>query len=81
MSATLPLAGLGIVITRPREPAEALARALERDGARTFVFPALAIEDLPPSPALEAALAALPGSRLKDCWSKRAATQRTLQEY
>jgi uroporphyrinogen-III synthase len=64
MSAALPLEGLGVVITRPREPAEALARALERDGARAFVFPALAIEDLPPSPELEAALAALPGSAL-----------------
>jgi len=64
MSAALPLEGLGVVITRPREPAEALARALGREGARTFVFPALAIEDLPASPGLEAALAALPGCAL-----------------
>ena len=53
------LEGLGIVITRPREPAEALAAALAREGARPIVFPALAIEDLPPTPELEAALARL----------------------
>lgn len=54
------LAGLGVVITRPREPAEALAAALAREGARPIVFPALAIEDVPPSAQLEAALARLP---------------------
>ena len=54
------LEGLGVVITRPREPAEALAAALAREGARPIVFPTLAIEDLPPSAALEAALARLP---------------------
>jgi uroporphyrinogen-III synthase len=53
------LEGLGVVITRPRAAAEALAAALEREGARPFVFPALEIEDLPPSPALDAALALL----------------------
>lgn len=53
------LEGLGVVITRPRADAEALAAALEREGARPFVFPALEIEDLPSSPALEAALALL----------------------
>lgn len=53
------LEGLGVVITRPRAAAEALAAALEREGARTFVFPSLAIEDLAPSEALEVALARL----------------------
>lgn len=53
------LEGLGVVITRPRAAAEPLAAALEREGARPFVFPALEIEDLPPSPALDAALATL----------------------
>ena len=43
------LEGLGVVITRPRPAAEALAAALAREGARPFVFPALEIEDLPPS--------------------------------
>src|SRR5690606_17618744 len=58
------LAGLGIVVTRPRRAAEALAAGLEREGARAFVFPALAIEDAPPTPALEAALDLLPRARL-----------------
>lgn len=40
------LAGLGVVITRPRAAAEPLAAALGREGARTWVFPALAIEDI-----------------------------------
>lgn len=53
------LAGLGVVITRPRPAGEALAAALAREGALPFVFPALAIEDLPPSEALEIALARL----------------------
>lgn len=53
------LAGLGVVITRPREPAEALARALEREGARVFVFPTLAIEDVAATPELQAALESL----------------------
>ena len=53
------LDGIGIVITRPREPAEALARALEREGARTIVFPALAIEEVAPSASSREALAGL----------------------
>lgn len=53
------LEGLGVVITRPREPAEALAAALAREGARPFVFPALAIEDVTPSAATREALASL----------------------
>jgi uroporphyrinogen-III synthase len=58
------LEGLGIVITRPRPAAEALAAALAREGARPFVFPTLAIEDLPPSEALETALGRLPAAAL-----------------
>lgn len=53
------LDGLGIVITRPRAAAEPLARALEREGARAFVFPALEIEDVAPSGATLSALAGL----------------------
>ena len=49
--------GLGVVITRPRAAADSLAAVLARDGVRAFVFPALAIEDVPPSPAGEEALA------------------------
>ena len=62
MSARLD--GLGVVITRPREPAEALAAAVARAGGRPIVFPALAIEDAPATPALEAALARLADAAL-----------------
>jgi uroporphyrinogen-III synthase len=55
---------MGVVITRPREPGEALAQALALEGAHPFVFPALEIEDLPPSAAAEAALALLPSASL-----------------
>lgn len=58
------LEGMGVVITRPRAAAEALAAALEREGARTFIFPALEIEELPPSPQLDAALARLDAATL-----------------
>ena len=64
MSDGRPLEGLGVVITRPREPGEAAARVLERAGARAFVFPALAIEEVAPTPELEAAIAALPEASL-----------------
>lgn len=56
--------GIGIVITRPRPAAEALAAALAAGGAKPFVFPALAIEDIPPTDALETALARLPQAAL-----------------
>ena len=55
---------MGIVITRPRPAAEALAAALAAMGARPFVFPALAIEDILPTDALETALARLPHAPL-----------------
>lgn len=42
-----PLAGRGIVVTRPREQSGALARLIEQAGGRTFVFPAIEIESLP----------------------------------
>ena len=47
------LEGLGVVLTRPRAAAEALAAPLAREGARVIVFPALAIEPLAPSAELE----------------------------
>jgi uroporphyrinogen-III synthase len=53
------LAGLGVVITRPASAAEPLAAALEREGARVWRFPALAIEAIEPSAALAALLARL----------------------
>lgn len=57
MSATLK--GVGVVLTRPRAAAEALAARLRAAGARVIVFPALAIEALEPTRALDAALADL----------------------
>jgi uroporphyrinogen-III synthase len=59
MNAPLPLQGMGVVITRPKVAAEALAASLARAGARPFVFPALAIEPLRETQALEATLARL----------------------
>ncbi len=40
-----PLAGKGIVITRPRAQAAGLARRIESHGARALVYPALDIAD------------------------------------
>jgi uroporphyrinogen-III synthase len=59
MSAAPRLEGLGVVITRPRHAAEALAAPLSREGARAIIFPTLAIEPLAPTPELEALLANL----------------------
>ena len=53
------LAGLGVVLTRPRREAERLARELEAEGARAFVFPAIEIVPTPPSPQRDAAIDAL----------------------
>jgi uroporphyrinogen-III synthase len=58
------LAGLGVVITRPRVAAEPLAEALEREGARTWIFPALAIEDISLSEETLEALDGLAGNSL-----------------
>ncbi len=58
------LDGLGVVITRPSAAAGPLAAALELEGARVFLFPALSIEEIALSPASEAALASLPAAAL-----------------
>jgi len=47
-----PLAGRGIVVTRPRELAGALAAAIEEAGGTAILFPTIAIEDVPPPDAL-----------------------------
>ncbi len=62
MNGTGRLDGLGVVITRPRPAAEALAAALGEEGARAFVFPSLAIEAAPLSQRSQDALA-----RLEEC--------------
>jgi len=51
-----PLAGLGVVVTRPRRAAEALAAKLTAAGAATWIFPALEIEELPRDAALDETL-------------------------
>ena len=48
----MSLAGRGVVITRPRELAESLARLLEGRGARAILFPAIEIQPLPAPAAL-----------------------------
>jgi uroporphyrinogen-III synthase len=59
-----PLAGLGVVLTRPRAQCEALAARLEASGARVFVFPALDIVPVELSAQSRAALATLPQASL-----------------
>jgi len=49
---TSSLRGRGIVVTRPRELAGALAAAIEKAGGRAILFPTIAIEDCPPPDAL-----------------------------
>ena len=43
----MSFAGRGVVLTRPRELAEAVANLIERRGARAIVFPAIEIQPLP----------------------------------
>lgn len=58
------LDAVGIVVTRPLHAAEPLAAELAREGARVFVFPALAVEAVEPSGPARAALDRLPGADL-----------------
>lgn len=48
----MSLAGRGVVVTRPRELADALAAGIARRGGRPLLFPAIAIEELPPPDSL-----------------------------
>jgi uroporphyrinogen III methyltransferase/synthase len=56
----LPLAGRRIAVTRPREQASGLVRALEALGAEVVAAPTIRIQPLPDLAALRAALAELP---------------------
>jgi len=58
------LDGAGVLITRPAHQSDRLAEMVTARGGRALRLPALEIEPLPDSPELDAALAALPGSRL-----------------
>jgi uroporphyrinogen-III synthase len=51
--------GMGIVVTRPRAAADALAAELARQGARVWRLPALAIEPIEPDAALVSLLGGL----------------------
>ena len=64
MTGAGPLAGLGVVLTRPRAQCEATAAALESAGARVIVFPALDIVPVELSPASRAVLDGLPAASL-----------------
>jgi len=56
---TGPLAGRGIVITRPQEQAEALTDAIRAAGGRAILFPAIEIADVADLKALNGLLARL----------------------
>lgn len=64
MNAAGPLAGLGVVLTRPRAQCAAYADELAAQGARVIVFPALDIVPVALSPASRDALASLPSASL-----------------
>ena len=64
MTGAGPLAGLGVVLTRPRAQCEAIASALEASGARVIVFPALDIVPVELSPASRVVLDSLPAASL-----------------
>jgi uroporphyrinogen-III synthase len=64
MTGAGPLSGLGVVLTRPRAQCEALAAAIEAEGGRVVVFPALDIVPVELSPESRAALASLKDASL-----------------
>src|SRR5271165_142699 len=55
----LPLHGVGVLVTRPRQQASALCRLLEAQGARTFCLPAIEIKPMAESRLLAARLGEL----------------------
>ena len=57
--ASAPLAGIGVLLTRPAAQAVRTAEALRNAGAEVFLFPALEIVTVDSNRELEAALAAL----------------------
>lgn len=59
MNLTHPLAGLRIVVTRPREQAAELARRIEQLGGASVIFPLLEISPLADRRPLQALLARL----------------------
>lgn len=59
MNLTHPLAGLSIVVTRPREQAAELARRIEQLGGESIIFPLLEIQPLADQRPLQAVVAHL----------------------
>lgn len=59
--AHLPLAGRGVLITRPVEQSAALARLIEGAGGRAIVFPAIEIADIEDRLTLDALIDRLEG--------------------
>ncbi|HET7832268.1 MAG TPA: uroporphyrinogen-III synthase [Gallionella sp.] len=59
MTADLPLAGLKIVVTRPRDQAVQLAQRIEQAGGVPLLFPLLDIEAVPDNPTLQQQIARL----------------------
>lgn len=59
MTTSTPLAGLNIVVTRPREQAAQLAESIERAGGKALLFPLLEIGPAADPQALQAVLATL----------------------
>ena len=59
-----PLAGLGVVLTRPRAQCENIAAALESRGALVVIFPALDIVPVELSASSREVLATLPAASL-----------------
>jgi len=64
MANPLPLAGLNIVVTRPREQAAPLVNGIEKLGGVCIQFPLLEITPLPDEQPLRAVLARLPEFQL-----------------
>jgi uroporphyrinogen-III synthase len=59
MNPQLPLAGVGVLVTRPARQADELCALIEAAGGRAVRFPTLAISAVPDAAAARAALAAL----------------------
>ena len=59
MTETPPLAGLNIVVTRPREQATQLAQRIEQDGGKAILFPLLEISPAANPQLLRALIARL----------------------
>ncbi len=59
MAETAPLAGVRVLVTRPRAQAEALARAIRADGGEPLLFPLIDIQPVSDPARLDAILATL----------------------